>query len=340
MKKSVIALAVALAAGASYAQSSVELYGVADIWFGSTKSTTNGVGERQTVLQDGGLSDSRWGLRGSEDLGGGLRANFVLEQRFSLDDGSAGNGFDRTSWIGLSGNFGEVQLGQPWSAFDDVSAMAASVFDSALAPINTVFLTTAGAASFDNTIKYISPEVAGFVGSFSYSFGEDKTATTSATRIYSFSGMYANGPFTIGIGYINGESDLLADLVGASSADARATRIAGTYDLGAAQLLASIGRGKAELGGDEGKVSEWEIGVNVPLSSALTFSVGYARSKERFNGVDTFKTTGFGAAVSYALSKRTTAYAGFNNTKGEDIPAAGGSVDRDRILAVGIRHTF
>ena len=332
MKKSLVALAVMAAAGAASAQSSVTLYGVADIWFGSFKDD-NGV--RQTGLQDGGVSNSRWGLKGSEDLGGGLKANFLLEQGFSLEDGSATNGFNRTSWIGLSGGFGEVQIGQPWNAFDDVSALASSTFDSDLAPINTVFATTGAADSDNNAIKYITPSFGGFSGSVSYAFGEDKTATTSASDTYAISAMYEAGPLVLGLGYFNADS---ADTYDVGTGKVSATRLAATYDLGAVQLLASYGRGKAVVGADTTKIAEWELGVNVPLSDALTLSAGYARSNWKENGVKNFKSDGFGAAVAYSLSKRTTVYAGFNNTDEEDVPSTG--TTKLRTYAVGIKHTF
>ena len=76
MKKTLIALAVLAASGAAMAQSSVTLYGVADVWFGSTKATVDGVGQRQTVINTSGVNGSRFGLKGTEDLGNGLKAIF------------------------------------------------------------------------------------------------------------------------------------------------------------------------------------------------------------------------------------------------------------------------
>ncbi|MGH8437257.1 MAG: porin, partial [Pseudomonas sp.] len=73
MKKTLIALAVLAASGAAMAQSSVTLYGVADVWLGSSKVEVAGVGQRQTVVDTSGVNGSRWGLKGAEDLGGGLK---------------------------------------------------------------------------------------------------------------------------------------------------------------------------------------------------------------------------------------------------------------------------
>ncbi len=137
MKKSLIALAVMAASGASFAQS-VTLYGIADVWVGSIKAA----GNRTTVLESGGVSGSRWGLKGTEDLGGGLKANFLLEQGFAIDSGAGGSGFNRQAYVGFSGGFGEVKLGNVYTAYDDISAAANSAFDSALAPQNGVWAST------------------------------------------------------------------------------------------------------------------------------------------------------------------------------------------------------
>ena len=115
MKKSLIALAVLAASGAAMAQSSVTLYGVVD----AGVTYINGKDNWSGVTSGNNLT-SRLGFRGTEDLGGGLKANFVLEGGFNLDagdgnsSGAAGTGFEfkRQSTVGLAGNFGEVRLGR------------------------------------------------------------------------------------------------------------------------------------------------------------------------------------------------------------------------------------
>ncbi|MDD5031109.1 MAG: porin, partial [Rhodoferax sp.] len=158
MKKSLIALAVLAAAGAASAQSTATVYGLADVWFGNVK-TDNGAGvtTSTTQLTSGGVNTSRWGLKGSEDLGGGLKANFKLEQGFTLDNGAAKNAakaFDRVAQVGVSGGFGAVDIGLTWTAFDDIAGASATVFNSALAPANNVFTTTAYTGNPGNTIRY------------------------------------------------------------------------------------------------------------------------------------------------------------------------------------------
>ncbi|MBV5298281.1 MAG: porin, partial [Rhodoferax sp.] len=139
MKKSLIALAVMAASGASFAQSSVSVYGLADIWFGSVKvDLPNGSSTTTTKLDSGGVNTSRWGLKGSEDLGGGLKANFKLEQAIALDTGAA-SGFSRYAYVGFSGGFGEVKLGKTGTAYDEVNGSANAVFNSALSAENFVW---------------------------------------------------------------------------------------------------------------------------------------------------------------------------------------------------------
>lgn len=335
MKKSLIALAAMVASGVAMAQSSVQLYGVADLWFGQKTVKINGkkqYPDSQTGLFDGGFSNSRFGFKGAEDLGGGLKANFQLEQGFTLDDGKqAANGkmFSRQAWVGLSGGFGEVQLGKAYSAFDDVSGLAASVFDSDLAPINNIFATTLAADAFNNTFKYITPSFGGFTGSFSYSFGEDKTLNTKATKRWAVSGKYEQGPLAVGVGYFKED---------ASAVDLTATRLAASYDLGAAKLLASYGQGREKAVGQNGKTTEWELGVNVPLAANMAVSAGYGRTTLKDNGVKVGKASSFGVALAYNLSKRTTVYTGLNDTKAEDVPVT--TKGKQQIYAVGLKHTF
>jgi predicted porin len=331
MKKSLIALAVMAAAGAASAQSSVQLYGIADVWFGSTETGVGAAKLKQIGLTDGGVDGSRFGLKGSEDLGGGLKAIFTLEQGFKLDTGvqeTAGQAFSREATVGLQGNFGTVKLGKQFNAFDDVSGAAATVFDGALTPMNNVFESAAFASTDANTVKYLSPSFSGFSGSASYSFGENKTATVDATNSYSLAGQYANGPVAAGLGYA------VKDL-GAAGED-KATRLNGSYNFGVATLKASYGLVDFA---NNNETNEYEIGVDYPVASNLVLSAGYAFSKkENGAGAKLSETNGFGLAAAYLLSKRTTAYAGATQATTEN--AAGVDIGKTTVYAVGVKHAF
>ena len=125
MKKSLLALAaLGASAGVAHAQSSVTLYGIVDEGF---NINTNAGGKHLYNLSSGVLQGSRWGLRGTEDLGGGLQAVFVLEDGFDASTGKFGQGgleFGRQAYVGLSSNFGALTLGRQYdSAVDYVGPL-------------------------------------------------------------------------------------------------------------------------------------------------------------------------------------------------------------------------
>ena len=245
MKKSLIALA-ALAATGAFAQSSVTLYGRAeatvDLGYRSTTSNSasgfsvlNGVVVPNSAfnvntggavskpgfrVQDGnnqGLGSSRFGFRGTEDLGGGLKANFVMEAGVNLDDGSSGNGggnfFSRSAWVGLSGGFGEVRLGRQVLGSFGVHANGLAL-GAASGLYETGATVAQGGVRFSNAIQYRSPDFGGISGTVSLSAPESNASSStvvSPTQTSTVNGggktgvdlsiAYANGPIYIGAGY-------------------------------------------------------------------------------------------------------------------------------------------
>lgn len=332
MKKSLIALAVLAASGAAMAQSSVQVYGIVDVWVGSLKNNgtfdPDGVKPLGTsgtrLLNDGGLSPSRIGFMGSEDLGGGLKVNFQLESGFNADNGTGFNNFGRQSWVGLSGSFGEVRIGNAYSAFDDVSAAAFANFDSAFAPEYGVFASTEFEANPKNQLRYTSPEFSGFTFSFSTSLDEKNNASEG---INAFALAYEQGPLTAVLGYQTEGKDLHG------GEQAKFTRLAGAYDFGV--VVAKLNYGRVVNGQD--RTREYSVGVDFPVSSALTLSGAYATSRDRSAGVSAEKRNGFGISATYSLSNRTTAYAGLTNLRERD---ATGRIGEQRLYAVGLKHSF
>ena len=212
MKKSLIALAVLAASGAAMAQSSVTLYGVADAWVGQTSTTTAGVKVKQTEVGDGGFNGSRWGLKGSEDLGGGLKAIFTLESGFDISNGRSAQGgvlFGRQAFVGLQGGFGAVTLGRQYSAYDELRGATNQAYDSAFATTGGVWGN--GLVDYtdrvNNSIAYTSPSFGGISGAVVYGLGENKNlasagnAAGDATDNLSMHIKYANGPVLVGYAY-------------------------------------------------------------------------------------------------------------------------------------------
>ena len=200
MKKTLIAMAALGAmAGVAHAQSSVTLYGLVDAYIGQTSSQVDSTIPasrvaklKQNVVNGNGQNNSRWGMRGTEDLGGGMKGLFVLEGGFQPDTGAfqiisnqGGALFGRQAWVGLSGGFGTVGLGRQYPAYDDLRAATNMVYDSNFATTGTVWGT--GLRDYQNrssnAIRYTSPDFAGFSGAVTYGLGENKTATTDAEKI-------------------------------------------------------------------------------------------------------------------------------------------------------------
>lgn len=345
MKKSLMALAVLAASGVASAQSSVTIYGLADVYLGSSKVKVSAPGTastslRQTVVDSGGFNTSRFGFKGSEDLGGGLKANFLLESGFNVDTGvvtgytnpftgtTSTSTFSRNSWVGLSGGFGEVRLGKMWTPYDEVKGTGAAAFDANIfAPAANVWRSNNHQDRPGNAIYYATPNFSGFSAAALYSLGENKTATQSAGKIASVNVQYAGGPIAAALAYQT-EKEGGASL----NPTKKFTQLNGSYDLGAVKLLAAYGHVKVA----SDKAKEYQIGVDVPLG-AVTVSGGVARSKITSPGAPDIKSTGLGLAAKYDLSKRTFLYTGLQLSKND--AGVAGEVKTDT-YAVGVQHRF
>lgn len=352
MKKTLVAVA-ALAASAAFAQSSVTLYGVADAYFGSEK--IDGV-TSQTVVNSGGLSQSRIGLSVKEDLGAGLSAFAIIEGNVALDQG-AGATANRKSIVGLSGGFGAVSLGQQQTPMQDVlenviDAQGNSAFSTVNASAaGNVEASGATLFTYPNSVRYDSPNFDGFSGAVQIGLGENKdqafgtpNGTNSADRGVSLNVKYENGPLGVVFAYQNDKATTDAVIppappTPAQKLDTKITALGGYYDFGVAKLNLGYVNGKltvtdlAAATSVSGKGRTINVGVTVPVD-AFTFVGQYSQAK--INDV-AGNSKSFALEGRYALSKRTTAYAGYNNTK-ENI--GGGADTKTNRFGVGVRHVF
>ena len=353
MKKSLIAFSVLAACGVASAQSTVTLYGLVDAYVGTLK--VNNVRQTGVNLANpaggsgGGFNTSRFGLKGSEDLGGGLKANFVLEAGFDPSTGAANNYsnpftgatnnaiFGRQSWVGLSGGFGELKLGKMWTPYDEVKGSGAAAFDANIfAPAANVWLSNNYSDRPGNAIYYSTPNFSGFSAAGMYSFGENKGRNAQgldlkAGAIGSVNVQYAGGPFAAAFAYQQERQGNIT--VGANPNKVKYTQLNGSYDFQVVKLLAAYGNVKN--GND--KTNEYQIGVDVPLGAALTVSGGLAQSKTKFGLGGDSKRSGFGLAAKYDLSKRTFLYTGVQYAKEKIANTADGKVET---FAVGVQHKF
>ncbi|MES2185792.1 MAG: porin [Pseudomonadota bacterium] len=375
MKNHIIAAAALLACGAAVAQSSVTIFGIIDA--GVARVGASGAGHA-TSIGSGGLSTSRLGFRGTEDLGGGLAAGFWLEGQLNNDVGGGGTqttGFDflRRSTVSLSGNFGEVRAGRDFTPTYLTMNQYDVFAQRGLGTIENTGTARAGVGSYvrvSNSVAYFTPAtLGGFFGSLQYAFGEqqsNKAVVTNATGIATsvanattdktgnfYSGRigYAEGPIDI-----SGAYGVFQDAVrtaGASfyAGDYKIANVGASYDFGFIkprflyQSERIAGRGPVA----DFKFETLSVGATVPIGAGLirTQATRYnqASSANDFNK--------FSLGYLYNLSKRTTLYTDINriNNKGAGTIALAnmsGSVNspiptpggKSTGYIVGIRHAF
>jgi predicted porin len=343
MKKTLVAMA-ALAAVSAFAQSSVTLYGRIDNWVGQTRTQLGTApAVSNIVVNGGGYTGPRWGMRGSEDLGGGLKANFNLEGRYGADDGSAGSDglFGRQSWVGFSGGFGEVKMGRTTTPMDDYNGTGSAhvAFDIFANQRNTLRGTSAGLgiglgfdARFSNGIKYDTPNLGGFTAKVHIGLGEGKTGATSGA------GASAGNDFGVGAGYANGP--LAVNFVHQQDNDTNPSTKAekfnslnASYDFGVIAISGAVDADSQ----DQFKYRGYSIGVSVPIGAAK-IGAGYNRATTKVGAAKDDKGTGFGLVAEYALSKRTRVYGGLTEAKTKT--STGAKIASGRAIALGVRHDF
>lgn len=353
MKKSLIVLAALGAfAGAASAQSSVSLFGIVDL---SVNNIKNG-SISQKSMNSNQLNSNRLGFRGTEDMGGGLKAGFWLEGGMDNDTGSPGGfNFLRRSTLSLMGGFGEIRLGRDYTntfsnvaTFDAYGANGFGNFSNIYANATHAGMgsgyTTAVRAN--NMIGYFLPGgLGGLYGSVQLSAGE-------AVRGNKYAGFrlgYAAGP--LDVAFATSRTD-----VGGSS-KVKVTNIGGSFNMGFAKVLAQWDQRKwLSL-----KYTSWQLSTSVPMGQG-EFRASYARGDAAGTAfANTLNTNAndanlWGFEYIYNLSKRTAIYGQYGslNNKGKSNLSLGGVTPtniagtaadesvgfKSTAYGVGIRHSF
>jgi predicted porin len=349
MNKSVLALAVLGAfAGAVSAQSSVTLYGRLDTALTWTDPGSDGVvagGEPgEAVFRMNGhdpIGGSRWGLKGSEDLGGGLKVNFVLESGFASDTG-VGNAklFDRQAFVGLSStSLGEVRLGRQQTLTREVHLLSGDISgEGELTIVQNVASNRPLFQNFgtrvDNAAQYLSPSFGGFQVRAMVAAGEGPANARQQGAMLS----YGAGPLKAALAYEayqDGPSDGSFNKV---------VTLGASYDFGIATLLGSYQNsrdfgtqtgGELLVGGDTVDHDAYNVGVMVPFGGAFQFRAQYTSSTMDQDGGDVDQEK-FGASLRYSLSKRTQLYTVVTKHTGDDDE----TFARDTQVVFGIGHNF
>lgn len=316
MKKTLIALAAVAATGAAFAQSSVTLYGVADVAFSDTNIANSKVSLVSANTMNNGTS--RWGLRGTEDLGGGLKASFNLEAGLSLEDGSAnksgGQQFSRAAFMSLSGGFGEVSLGRRLNpAFFTAAAWELTGAANYSAVVSQFGGVLNGIRNND-LVMYTSPSFNGFT----VQFGHVLKGDNAAGAVNDLSLRYAQGPLAVAFNYNNGK---------ATPGSGNNKHLGASYDFGGFKLAGAIIDPKGDSKG-------FSIGGSTKLGM-VDLTLDIARDTE-------MKDTDWVLEAKYPLSKRTFAYAAYLRDGDKKNGAFNAATVGKNVsgFGLGIRHNF
>jgi len=370
MQKKLIALAVAaLATGSAFAQSNVTISGNISGGYSNTKFTgpgTAGYGS-ENAISDGRLSRIRF--TGTEDLGGGLKAEFQAESRFMIDrnDSTAGLGAigSGDTFVGLNGDWGRVRLGRLDTYYSDgvgIELNRAGSFQSH--GLLTIFSQVDGSYAVNpgranNALRYDTPRMSGFQGTVQYStnpLGQDGAAAANGAKgaAWYAAGNYLNGPIFAGLSYYQHDPE------GGGQTDNKAWRAYGSYTLPFGLKL-GLAYDKTRASKGVGLYEErgaWLLPVTYSFGNHSIYA-SYAKAGRTKNQAGNMADTGatfYNLGYDYALSKRTSVggnYTKLNNKTNSNnnlflgaavtglgqVQATGNGMDVRQIY-IGVNHNF
>ena len=341
MQKKIIALAIAgLVSGAAFAQSNVTIYGIADMsYVNYSDANADGVDSTHQI-NSGQWKTSRFGLKGSEDLGNDLSAIFQMEFAMMMD---VNNGpiTQRPSWVGLrSKSLGEIRAGNFNTFEDDLLVATSTMFEyNTVASPKYVYIETAGGSEARNTISnavhYYSPIWDGFqvkAGISTHASNSDDVSATGLTnnattntgnnRVFAAALHYNKGPLIAGATYEYNKYEDYSGRPATTDLDSGNTwNLAASYDFGVARISGAYGtinyakNGTAATGQRMDDRKQWQIGVSAPITPKDLVSINYAHANISYNDRrptwDDDSIGFWGIGYQHSLSKRTTLYAAY-----------------------------
>lgn len=323
---------------AVHAQSSSTVYGIMDGFVEFAKGDA-----RTTKLQSGGMSGSRLGFKGTEDLGGGLKAVFQIEHGLAIDTGTVTQGgvfWGRQAYVGLSSDLGALTLGRQLNP-NFLTADAGDPFGTGLgSAYSSGILTLLNGARTNNSVVYTSPKWGGFSTTLLGAAGEGVTG-----KFFSADVRYAAGPLAVALGLAHKD-----DFGAAAPEKASSVLLTGVYDFGVAALMAGVQTVKdlTQAAATEDDRTEFYIGGKAPVGPGTIMAMVASGKTKDVAGT---KAKEVSLGYEYTLSKRTNLYAIGSIIDNDDntafttngatsdgpVVSAGNKV---RSLGVGIRHRF
>jgi predicted porin len=325
-----VAIATAFAAPAFAATSNVDVYGKLHMsvnWYNDQPSNINDIGISSNA--------SRFGLKGSEDLGGGLKGIWQIESGVNLDE-QTGTLANRNSFVGLSGGWGTALLGNHDTPLKLVGRKV-DLFGDTIADSRNV-MGGGSDARAKNVVAYLTPAMSGFSGAIAFTtdLGINGTSTAGDNEdgsAWNLSAAYENGPIYVGFGYGDGDYHEWAGYE-------EHWRLAGSFSFGDFKVVGQYDN-LGVVGYDD--YTAWMIGGAFNMG-AMTFKANYMDGES-----GDFEPEQWTLGLDYAMSKRTSVYALY--VGGEDIVLGSGGGSSDRVgsgvlggdisgLSFGVVHNF
>lgn len=371
-KKTLAAVAVLGAFAGSAFAANVTMYGIIDTGLGYT-STDMGYGEdvNKFDMRSGQNSASRFGVKGEEDLGNGVKVGFVLENGFDSDDGELGNGsrlFGREALLYINGAFGELGMGRQGELASGNGRYG--LFGGKVSPFSTgwsdiaghKYVMGAGFDRMDNTVTYKTPTFAGFNVLAQYSFNKDTKNEDWGSQREGSSAVdrqYALGAsFTAGDLYLTGivtqtNKASTGPKVKGEVEDPLTVSLGGNYNFGVAKLYVATQYFKdsdlcVEQINDMQESGQFDgfglsVGADVPaFGGTAKVLVGYMDAEDQSTAAQDVQRYTFSVGYEYPLSKRTFVYGGAGYYMDSYDKVDVGHDDKASVAAVnaGLVHKF
>lgn len=351
-----LAAGIAAAVSAAHAQSNVQLFGVIDAYV-ARKQLASVSGAKTMNVDSGGMTTSQFGMRGTEDLGGGLAAVFELSGFVRADSGDTGRFagdpfFSRTAFVGLRGPWGLVRLGRittpnfiatiRLNPFGDSTVFSPVLLHSYIGgqPMDASIASGGPAGISDsghsNVVSYTTPQFGGFSAAANYSLGE-VAGSSSANGRLGYSLTYASGPVVLALSGERVKRPVVPAppvvSAGNQKQDQQTDQLGGSYDFGLVKVFGQVSRTTITLPAAASRdFRTTQLGVAVPFGVGRLLVSGASTRKSETAIADVRRRT-VSVGYDHDLSKRTDVYA----VAMRDAVTA---MRNGTTLAVGIRHRF
>jgi predicted porin len=360
-----LVLCLPIVGAQAQAQSSVTVYGVVDLSVGLQHA---GSGVNRKVLDSGVANGSRLGFRGTEDLGGGISANFALEMGIGVDTGvmqQGGLAWGRQAWVGVSTSTWSLSAGRQysplWQSLFYADASGQSYWgNSNLTGINIPSASAAGdgvqgAMARINNSVLATATGNGFIGRLMIAGGDE--SANGGGRLVNPGITYSNGPFGITASYLAQKQSVKDIPANAGPTWNRAVTAGAQYDFGVAKAFVGYfmydpsETNLTQTTNTPLKTTSFNIGTQVPIGNGRIIAQVYSTRFDRVAGTPDGQATTLALTYDYALSKRTTLYTSYAHVTNNATAslglfsatanfAASGLGQDPSILAFGMRHSF